>query len=78
MFTSGVLWQPGNYDQGVIDPSGTTMPNAQSPAPASGYTLVINDTKQEGGDPPSREFSSTDGPNGSYSPPTSFLCCTQQ
>jgi hypothetical protein len=77
VFTSGVLWQSGAYDEGLIYPSGTTMPHAQSPAPASGYTLVIKDTKQEGGNPPSQEFSSTDGPNGSYSPPESFFYCTQ-
>jgi len=75
VFTSGLLWQSGSYDQGVIYPSGTTMPHATSPAPASGYTLVIKDTVQEGGNPPSQEFSSTDGPNGSYSPPESFFYC---
>jgi len=51
------------------------MPNATAPAQASGYTLVIKDTAQEGGDPPSQEFSSTDGPNGTYSPPESFFYC---
>jgi hypothetical protein len=75
VFTSGVLWQGGSYDQGLIYPSGTAMPNAVAPATASGYTLVIKDTKQEGGSPPSQEFSSTDGPNGSYSPPASFFYC---
>jgi hypothetical protein len=77
VFTSGVLWQPSNYDQGVIYPSGTTMPNAASPATPSGYTLVIKDSEQEGGDPPSQEFSTTDGPNGSYSVPESFFYCKQ-
>ena len=71
------IWQAGNYDQGVIYPSGTAMPHAAAPAPASGYTLVIKDTVQEGGDPPSQEFSSSDGPHGSYSPPQSFFYCSQ-
>jgi hypothetical protein len=77
VFTSGVLWQPSNYDEGLIYPSGTAMPHAASPASPSGYTLVIKDTKQEGGNPPSQEFSTTDGPNGSYSPPASFFYCKQ-
>lgn len=77
VFTSGILWQAGAHDQGSVYPSGTSMPHAVSPAPASGYTLVIKDTMAEGGNPPSQEFSSTDGPNGSYSPPESFYYCTQ-
>jgi hypothetical protein len=35
MFTSGILWQSGSYDDGII-PSGTTMPNAQATVSASG------------------------------------------
>jgi hypothetical protein len=77
VFTTGVLWQNYAHDQGAIYPSGTAMPHAASPAPASGYTLVIRDTEQEGGNPPSQEFSSTDGPNGTSSTPASFYYCKQ-
>jgi hypothetical protein len=77
VFTSGGLWQSSNYDEGVIDPAGTTMPHAQSAAPTSGHTLVLKDTQQDAGNPPSQEFSSTDGPNGSYSPAASFFYCKQ-
>jgi hypothetical protein len=59
-FTTGVLWESSNQDIGNIYPSGTTMPNAQAPASAAGYTLVIKDTVA-GGDPPSQEFSSAEG-----------------
>lgn len=75
VFTSGVLWESANRDLGDMYPSGTSMPHAQPNVPASGYTLVIKDTVQQGGDPPSREFSRHDGPNGSGSLPESFWYC---
>ena len=76
-FTTGVFWETANQDAGAIYPSGTSMPDAQPNVPSSGYTLVIRDTVQGGGDPPSQEFSSNDGPNGTGSQPQSFYYCRQ-
>jgi hypothetical protein len=77
IFTEGPLWSDSGYahDIGTYYPSGVSMPHAESNVPASGYTLVIKDTRREGGIPPSQEWSSTDGPDGSHSVPTSFTYC---
>jgi hypothetical protein len=69
-FTSGPL----SHDRGTWYPSGIAMPQEGNNVPST-YTLVIYDTVQEGGIPPSVEYSTTDGPGGSTSAPMSFNYC---
>lgn len=77
VFTQGSLWSTYDHDVGTYNTSPVSMPNAQSNVASSGYTLVIKDTQQEGGMPPSVEWSATDGPGGSTSVPMSFAYCKQ-
>jgi hypothetical protein len=69
-FTSG----PYSHDKATWYPNGIAMPHGGSNVPSS-YTLVIYDTVQEGGTPPSVEYSTSDGPGGSASAPMSFNYC---
>lgn len=79
MFTEGALWNDAAHahDVGAYYAGGATMPNAQSNVPSGPYTIVVRDTVQEGGIPPSVEWSSTDGTGGSGSVPMSFGYCKQ-
>jgi hypothetical protein len=69
-FASGPL----SHDRATWYPNGIAMPHEGSNVPST-YTLVIYDTLQEGGIPPSVEYSTTDGPGGSTSAPMSFNYC---
>jgi hypothetical protein len=80
-FTGGPFWSDASHahDQGTWYPSGgVTMPHAQGAAAGLTFSLVIKDTRAEGGIPPSQEFVTTDDPSDpSGSVPMSFLYCKQ-
>lgn len=75
IFTGGPFWYQFGHDVGSWFPSGVPLPHAQSQLADWRFTLVIHDTKIEGGEPPSREFVSNDGEFGGTSYPESFLYC---
>jgi hypothetical protein len=78
VFTGGPFWSDVNFahDEGTWYPSGgVAMPNAQGAAASMTFTLVIKDTRAEGGIPPSVEYSKTDGLNGASTVPMSFTYC---
>ena len=75
-FTGGPLWQIYAHDAATWYPhGGVTMPHAQGAAAGMTFSLVIRDTRVEGGIPPSVEYSKTDGINGGSSVPMSFTYC---
>lgn len=81
VFTAGSMWSDISHahDQGTWYPSGgQTMPHAQGAAASLTFSLVIRDTRVEGGIPPSQEFVTTDDPSDPLgSVPMSFLYCKQ-
>jgi hypothetical protein len=77
VFTSGPYWSDTQHSVGIVHSPGVPMPHAAYPFDASTlYTLVIKDTRQEGGIPPYQEFTNNDGPGGSYTGvPESWYYC---